>query len=136
MTKESPVSTRLIDIPRLASIVTLVILSMPTAGGCNSPNANPLIGSWKFTTTNNKFGASGCSSSFVFTEKMATITTPPSSVIPDGSVSSMAVTYVASPMLVTVMTNAAGHVNYTFLDKNHMYTEDAWGKCNYELTNQ
>ena len=134
MTKLFAQSTRLISIAKLASLVAILILSMSTGGGCSSADKNPLIGSWKFSSTNNKFGASGCSSAFVFKEKMATITTPPSSVIPAGSVRSMAVTYVASPTLVSVMTNAPGHVNYTFVDKNHMYTEDAWGRCNYERT--
>jgi hypothetical protein len=65
---------------------------------------------------------------------MATITSLPSSVIPAGSVRSLAVRYVPSPTLVSVMTNARGHVNYTFVDENHMYTEDAWGKCYFERT--
>src|ERR1700739_4205878 len=120
---------------KLVSLAAVFTLLVPTVGGCSSTSKNPLIGSWKFTSTNNKFGASGCSSTFVFMEKQATITSPPSKVIPKGSVSTMAGTYVASPTLVTVMTNAAGHVNYTFTDKNHMYTEDAWGKCNFERTN-
>jgi hypothetical protein len=117
------------------SLAALLGLLLPTVGGCSSASNNPLIGSWKFSSTNNKFGPAGCSSKFVFAEKTATISTPPTRVIPAGSVRSMAVTYVASPTLVSVMTNAAGHVNYSFVDKNHMYTADAWGKCNYERTN-
>ena len=134
MTKLSPASTRPIAGSKLVYLAVLLTLSIPTVVG-GSSDKNPLIGSWKFSSTNNKFGAAGCDSKFVFTEKMATITSPPSSVIPQGSVRSMAVRYVPSPTLVTVMTNAAGHVNYTFVDKNHMYTEDAWGKCNFERTN-
>ena len=117
-----------------ACLAALLSVSMPTVGGCSGANANPLLGSWKYSSTTSKFGAAGCSTTFVFTPTMATITSPPSSVIPAGSVSSMAVTYVASPTLVSVMTNAAGHVNYSFVDKDHMYTEDAWGRCNYERT--
>jgi hypothetical protein len=135
MTKLSPAPTHPIAISKLLSVAALLSLLMPTVGGCSGTNANPLIGSWKFSGTNNKFGAAGCSSEFVFTDKIATITSPPSSVIPAGSVRSMAVTYVtASPTLVAVMTDAGIHVNYSFVDKNHMYTEDPWGRCNYERT--
>ena len=131
MTMHAPASTRLIS--KLASVAAVLGLLMPAVGGCSSAGPNPLIGSWKFSSTNNKFGATGCQSAFVFTDKTATITTPPSKVIPAGAVRSMAVSYVtASPALVAVMTNAAGHVNYSFVDRNHMYTEDAWGRCNYE----
>ena len=96
---------------------------------------NPLIGSWKFSSTNLKSGPTGCVSVFVFRETTATITHPPSSLYPGGSVQNMAVTYVPSPTTVFVMTSAAGHVNYNFVDHNHMYTETAWGKCNYQRTN-
>ncbi len=133
MTKLSPASTRRIAGSKLVYLAALLTLSIPTVS--SSADKNLLIGSWKFSSTNSKFGAAGCSSTFVFTEKTATITNAPSSVIPAGSVSKMAVRYVPSPTLVSVMTNAPGHVNYNFVDKNHMYTEDPYGKCNYERTN-
>jgi hypothetical protein len=118
-----------------AFLAVLLSLSMPTVGVCNSANTNPLIGSWKFSSTNKKSGPAECDSTFVFTEKMATITASPSNVIFKGSARSMAVTYiVASPKLVAVMTNAPGSVEYNLVNNNRMYTEDAWGRCNYDRT--
>ena len=134
-TTNHSIPSRFVHLSKLASLAVLLALAMPAVGGCSGAGSNPLIGSWKFVNTTDKAGATGCNSNFVFTDKMAMITTPPSSVIPGGSVRSMAVTYVASATLVSGMTNAAGHVNYTFADKNHMYTEDAWGRCNYERVN-
>lgn len=107
---------------------------MPAIGSCSSAPANPLLGSWKFTTTNNKFGAKGCSQAYVFRDKTATITYADNETM-RGAVKTMDVTYVPSPTVVFVMTNAAGHVNYNIVDANHMYLEDAWGRCNYERTN-
>ncbi|HEY3796715.1 MAG TPA: hypothetical protein VGL58_00045 [Caulobacteraceae bacterium] len=92
---------------------------------------NPILGSWRFASTNQASGAAGCQTSFVFSATAATITTPPSSVIPAGSTRTMAVSYVtASPSFVTVMTDGT-YVNYSFADANHMFTQDAWGTCNY-----
>jgi hypothetical protein len=117
--------------PNRAFLAALLLLSMPVTGGCSSSPTNPLLGSWKFSSTTQQSGPSACSISFVFADKTATITTAATSVIPGGT-RSMAVTYVAAPTMVAVMTNAAGHVNYTFTDKDHMYTEDPWGKCFYQ----
>jgi hypothetical protein len=133
MTKLLPASTRPISISKLVSLAALLSLSVPMVA--SSADENLLIGSWTFSSTDNKFGPAGCPSLFVFKETTATITHPPSDVYPGGSVQNMTVTYVPSPAVVFVMTNAAGHVNYNFVDHDHMYTEDAWGKCNYERTN-
>ena len=121
-------------VPKLASLAVLVGLLVPTFGGCSGANANPLIGSWKFASTT-KSRSSDCSTTFVFADKMATIISPPSSVLPQGSVSRMVVAYItASPTMVAVTTDAGTVVNYNLTDKNHMYVEDPWGRCYYDRT--
>lgn len=109
----------------------LLALACLAPGACKAQPDNPLLGSWRFASTTEQDGPSACPSVFVFTAQRATITHPANTVYPQGAVSNMAVTYVPAPTLVTVMTNAAGYVEYNFTDRNHMYTENPWGKCFY-----
>ncbi len=127
MTRLSRTPTRPVSKP--AFLALALAIGLPA---CANTVSNPLIGTWKFVSTTNSQGPVACNSSFVFAENTATISTPPSSIIPGGAVRTMAVHYVPSPTLVSVVTDAAGHVNYNIVDKDHMYTEDAWGRYYYQ----
>ena len=120
------------SISRSTSLAAFLILS--TAGICNGANANALIGSWKFVSTTKSSGASACDATFVFADKMVTITAPATATAPQGSTRRMIVAYVAaSPTFVGVQTSG-NLVEYNIPDNNHMYTEDPWGRCSYVRT--
>ena len=124
--------SRMSTVSKFAALAVLLSLSMPTAGIAGS---NPLIGNWKFTDTTQGPNAVPCSTSYVFADKMMTVVSPPSSVIPNATTRNMVVNYIsASPKLVAVATDG-GIINYDLSDNNHMTIAGPWGKCNYVRTN-
>ena len=148
MNRLSPASKSPSSRWKLASGAALVILLMPTLGGCKGGGAgnNPLIGSWKFT---NFTGTAGnCSSTSVFKDTVAIISypgtaadpnNPYSEAVPARTVNVPVIRYMPSATLVVALTGGQGfpmdHVNYNFSDSNHMWTENAYGKCYFERTN-
>lgn len=121
---------------KLTSRTILLLAPLLIVSGCSGSGDNPLIGSWKFSGTTGQMSAQVCYATMTFTETgsrngKATFSSPPSGgLVPPTT--TMNVIYVPAPTLVTVM--AGNNVNYTFTDKNHTYTDSAWGKCLYERT--
>lgn len=134
-----------LSISRLASLAVVLILSMPAIGGCRSADSNPLIGSWKYS---GPAGVNQCTSTSVFNEKMAILSYPATPALPNNPYSTATpartanvpvIRYMPSPTLVVLLTGGQGYptdsTNYNFVDRNHMWTETAYGKCTYERTN-
>lgn len=115
---------------RLAAVVALVCLFLPIMGGCQAANKNVLIGSWRFSSATGTMNGA-CQATDVFTEKTWTFTLQTG-----GGAVTTAVTYNVSPKQIAVINaTTGGFATYTLIDKNHVYTESAWGRCIYERTN-
>ena len=130
---------------KTAGVLALLSATLLT-GSCAAADSNPLIGSWKFTKLTGT--TTSCSATSVFKEKVAVITyaatkadpnNPYSTATPARVVNLPVIRYMPSPSQVVALTGGHGfpmsHENYTFTDKNHMWTETAYGKCYYERTN-
>ena len=120
--------TSLKQIPRLAILAALTCLFVPQTGGCSGPS-NVLIGHWKYSSATGTMAGS-CDATNVFTDKVWTYTLQIG-----GGPASTQVTYNVSATQVFVINAASGQFGtYTIIDKNHVYTESAWGRCIYERT--
>ena len=148
MNRLSPASKFPGSIWKLISVAALVILLMPTLGGCKGVDAgnNPLIGSWRLSSSTGD--STTCASTYVFKDSVSIVSypgtaadpkNPYSEAVPARTVSVPVIRYMPSATLVVAMTGGQGfpmdHVNYNFTDGNHMWNETAYGKCYYERTN-
>ena len=115
-------------IPKLRILAALTCLFLPQTGGCSGPS-NPLIGSWKFSSATGTMAGS-CQATNVFAEKLWRFT-----IQGENKQGSAAVTYNVTPKQVFVINaGTGGFAAYNIIDKNHVYTESAWGRCIYERT--
>lgn len=119
---------------RVACLPILLLLAI-WSSNCSQAADNPLIGDWKFTRLT---GTASCASTSVFKDNVAIISYPATPYAEARVANVPVIRYMPSATLVVALTGGKGipmnHENYTFVDKNHMWTETAYGKCYYERT--
>lgn len=113
---------------KLIAIPALALLLFPAVGGCRQAGKNVLLGSWKYSSATGSMSAKVCEVTQEFTENAWKYTMPG-----DLGPTTVRVTYNITPQQIFVINpNTEGSQSYVSMDKDHIYTESAWGRCIYE----